>query len=125
MGTYFTINAYGGKASHGTRPLLRDRLKERTLKEVVTRRSDTGGSMSDIDRQISNVLTTIHREQFGTRRIDPHCRWQYDGNTDIYSCPHTAVQGREVIPRIPNPYYTNPTPIHNPHPHTHYGEPIE
>jgi hypothetical protein len=60
--------------------------------------------MSNIDRQIANVLTHIHREQFGARTISPHCRWYYEGNTDIYHCPHTAVFGKEVISRIPSPY---------------------
>jgi len=65
--------------------------------------------VSNADRQIVNMLDTIHREMFGTRTLETHCQWYYDGKTDIYHCPHTAVFGKEVIGRIP-PHHVEPNP---------------
>lgn len=62
--------------------------------------------MSNIDRQITNIFTAIHREQFGARHTEPQCRWYYDSNTDIYHCPHTAVYGKDIIARILGPSST-------------------
>lgn len=56
--------------------------------------------MSNFDRQLTNALTTIHRELFGGR-LDPACRWYYDSKSDIYHCPHTAVYGKDLMARIP------------------------
>ena len=66
--------------------------------------------MGNIDRRIANVLTAIHRELFGVRRVQPQCRWYYDGNTDIYHCPHTAVFGKDVMARIPDEAYMGHSP---------------
>lgn len=60
--------------------------------------------MGNIDRQIANILVKIHREAYGTRTHDGHCRWYYSGHLDIYHCPHTAVYGKDVIGRLPDPF---------------------
>jgi len=64
--------------------------------------------MSNIDKQIANMLDRIHRELYGGR-MSP-CRWYYNGTKDVYHCPHTAVFGKEVFTRLPNPFIVD----HNP-----------
>jgi len=58
--------------------------------------------MSNIDRQIANVLVKIHREIMGGDGSE--CRWYYSGHLDIYHCPHTAIFGKEVMDHIPSQF---------------------
>lgn len=55
--------------------------------------------MSNFDRQVCNALDKIHLELRGGR-LDPHCRWSYNGHSDIYHCPHTAIFGKDLMARI-------------------------
>ncbi len=56
--------------------------------------------MGNFDRQLTNMLDTMHREQLGPR-IDNHCQWFYNTKSDIYHCPHTALFGKDLMARIP------------------------
>ena len=53
--------------------------------------------MSLIDKQISQALARIHREEgFGR----DECRWVYQDETDSYHCAHLALRGRRVVPLV-------------------------
>ena len=62
--------------------------------------------MGNFDRQLVNALHKMHRSTMGTR-VDPYCWWQYNGATDIYHCPHTAVFGKDLMERIPIAQHLN------------------
>lgn len=57
--------------------------------------------MGNFDRQLTNYLDKIHRQMFGTRNGMEQCRWYYSSKQDIYHCPHTAIYGKDLMPKIP------------------------
>jgi len=63
--------------------------------------------VSIVDKQIASVLRQIHQETLGVS--DASCRWYYSHSTDIYHCSHTAIFGKDVIPRV-HPAYARTSP---------------
>lgn len=55
--------------------------------------------MGNFDRQLVNALDKLHRELYGGRSM--YCTWYYNGKSDIYHCPHTAVYGKDLMARMP------------------------